>query len=52
MRKSKYTEEQIIGFSRQGEAGLSIIALCRKGDCNDATFRKWCAKSGGMEVLA
>lgn len=49
MRKSRYTEEQIIGFIRQAEAGLSIKELCRKGGFSDATFYKWRAKYGGME---
>ncbi|WP_414719155.1 IS3 family transposase [Variovorax sp.] len=49
MRKSRYTEEQI-GFIRQAEAGLPIKELCRKGGFSDATFYKWRAKYGGMDV--
>ena len=50
MRKSKYTEEQIIGFLRQVEAGMSVKELCRKHGFSDASFYKWRAKFGGMEV--
>ena len=50
MRKSRYTEEQIIGFIKQAEAGLSIKELCRKGGFSDATFYKWRANCGGMDV--
>lgn len=50
MKKSKYTEEQIIGFLKQAEAGVPIKDLCRKGGFSDATFYKWRARFGGMEV--
>ena len=50
MRKSKFTEEQIIGFLQQAEVGMAVAEICRKGGFSDATFYKWRAKFGGMQV--
>lgn len=50
MKTSRYSEAQIIGFLKEAEAGLSIKELCRRGGFSDATFYKWRAKYGGMEV--
>lgn len=50
MKKSKYTEEQIIGFLKQAEAGVPVKELCRKHGFSDAAFYKWRVRFGGMEV--
>jgi putative transposase len=50
MKKSRYSEEQIIGFLKEAELGMPIKELCRKGGFSDATFYKWRAKFGGMEA--
>jgi hypothetical protein len=44
MKKSRFTEEQIIGFLKRAAAGTPIKELCRNGGLSDATFHKW---SGG-----
>ena len=50
MKKSRYSEEQIIGFLKQADAGMPIKELCRKGGFSDATFYKWRSKFGGIDV--
>jgi len=50
MKRSRFTEEQIIGILKEHQAGLGAKELCRKHGVSDATFYKWRAKFGGMEV--
>ena len=50
MKKSRFSDEQIIGFLKQAEAGMPVKELCRSGGFSDATFYKWRAKYGGMEA--
>ena len=50
MRKSRFSEEQIIAILKEHQAGISAAELCRKHGLSDATFYKWRSKYGGMEV--
>ena len=50
MRKSKFTESQIVGILGEGETGLPVAEVCRKHGISNATFYKWRAKFGGMDV--
>lgn len=50
MKRSRFTEEQIIGILREQEAGVPVADLCRKHGLSSPTFYKWKAKYGGMDV--
>lgn len=50
MKRSKFSDEQIIGILREQEAGGTTAELCRRHGISSATFYAWKAKFGGMEV--
>ena len=52
MRKSRFTEAQIIGMIKEQEAGLPAAELCRRHGLSPATFYKLKAKYGGMDLSA
>jgi putative transposase len=50
MKRSRFSEEQIIGILKEHEAGIAVSELSRKHGVSDASIYKWKAKFGGMEV--
>ena len=48
--RKRFTEEQIIAALKEADAGLKTSEICRKYNVSDATFYKWKAKYGGMEI--
>jgi putative transposase len=50
MKRSRFTEDQIIGILKEHEAGIAVADLCRKHGVSNASIYKWKAKYGGMDV--
>ena len=50
MKRTRFTEDQIIGVLKEHEAGVKTADLCRKHGVSQATFFKWKSKFGGMDV--
>ena len=50
MKRSRFSQEQIIGILKEHQAGMTAVELCRKHGISDATFYKWRSKYGGMDV--
>ncbi len=50
MKKGRFTEEQIIGIVREGEAGAKVAELCRRHGISEVTYYRWKSKFGGMTV--
>ena len=50
MKKKRFTEQQIIGFLKEAEAGMPVRELCRKHGFSDAAFYGWRTKFGGLQV--
>ena len=50
MKKSRFSEQQIISILKQADAGVKVQDLCRQHGISDATYYKWKSKYGGMEA--
>lgn len=50
MKKSRYTQAQILSVLKEGEVGIAVDVLCRKYMIGHSTYYKWKSKYGGLEV--
>jgi putative transposase len=50
MKKTRFTETQIIGILKEADTGLKVVELCRKHGISDATYYNWKSKYGGMSA--
>ncbi len=50
MKRSRFTENQIVGILKEGEAGRLVKDICREHGISNATYYNWKSKYGGMEV--
>lgn len=50
MKRSKYSESQIVGILKEADAGVKVTEVCRTYGISDATYYKWKSKYGGLEV--
>ena len=50
MKRSKYSDEQILAIVKEGEAGRKVADVCRTHGINEQTYYRWKAKYGGMEL--
>jgi putative transposase len=50
MKRSSYTDEQILAIVKEGEAGRKVADLCRSHGISEQTYHRWKAKYGGMEL--
>jgi putative transposase len=50
MKKSKFSESQIFNILKETDLGIAVVDICRKHGIGNATFYKWRAKYGGMDI--